>query len=171
LGKDLLIVPILKPGIKTKKLYLPKGIWYSWWTAKKYAGDQWIEVPLTIETIPIFVRAGAFIPMVKAVNSTDDYSSQHLTIRFYPEPSGKFSRSAMYEDDGKTFGTYEKGEYELLTFSQKNNSHFEFSVKTPDHKYRIAKRKVTLQIMNENAPREIHFSLKKRKQINTLIVH
>jgi len=171
LGKDLLIVPILKHGVKSKRLYLPKGIWYSWWTAKKYTGKQWIEVPVRLDNIPVFVRAGAFIPMVKAVNSTEDYSSENLTIRFYPDPSGGPSKSRMYEDDGKTFRTYEKGEYELLTFSQKNNRQFEFSVETPGNKYKITKRKVTLQIIRENAPRKIHFSLKKKKQINILIAH
>ena len=171
LGKDLLVVPILKPGVKTKKLYLPKGIWYSWWTAKKYTGGQWIDIPVKIETIPIFVRAGAFIPMVKAVNSTDDYSSQHLTVRFYPDPSQKASKDVMYEDDGKTFGTYGKGVYEILTFRQKNNRQFEFTAETPGNKYKIVKRKVTLQVMDENTPREIHFSLKKRKHINILIEH
>ena len=171
LGKDLLVVPILKPGIKSKRLYLPKGIWYNWWTAKRYEGGKWIEVPVTLEYIPVFVHAGTFIPMVKAVNSTDNYSSEDLSIRFYPDPSGKNCESRMYEDDGKTFGSYEKGEYEILTFRQEDNSHFEFSVKTPNTKYKIRKRKITLQIIGKNGTREIHFSLKKRKHINISKVH
>lgn len=165
LGHDLLIAPILQPKLKTKRLYLPQGTWYSWWNAKKYDGGQWIEVPVTLETIPIFVRAGAFIPMVKAVNSTDHYNSGNLTIRFYPEPTGKSSEDYLFEDDGKSNGTVERGDYEILRFSQKGNQHFEFSTTTPNRHDKIKKRKIQLQVMGEKQTRTVTFSLKSRKHI------
>ncbi|MBN2615836.1 MAG: DUF5110 domain-containing protein [Bacteroidales bacterium] len=126
-GDDFLVAPVLEPGIKTMKVYLPKGLWYGWFDHKKYEGGKWINMPLQLETIPIFVRAGAFIPMVKAVHSTDYYSSQELKVLYFPLP-GKSSAGMMYEDDGKTFGAYEKGAYEMLRFWTQDGKKFKFSV-------------------------------------------
>ena len=67
-----------------------------------------------METIPVFVKEGAFIPMVQPVNSTDDYSSQKLTVRYYPAEVGDSSFFNMFEDDGTTYGTFGRGEFELL---------------------------------------------------------
>jgi alpha-glucosidase (family GH31 glycosyl hydrolase) len=126
-GDDFLVAPVIHHGIKKMKIYLPKGTWYDWFDHKKFEGGQWVEMPLKLETIPVFVRAGAFIPMVKAVPSTDDYSSKELTVLYFPLP-GKSSEGIMYEDDGKTYGAYEKGVYEILRFWTKNGQKFKFSV-------------------------------------------
>ena len=145
-GPDFLVAPVLHPGVKSLKVYLPKGLWYSWWSHKKFEGGQWITVPVNLETIPIFVKAGAFIPMVKAVNSTAYYSSRKLKILYFPLP-GKSSKGVMYEDDGKTFGAFKNGEYQLLKFGTEDGKEFTFSV---HGNYRGAphKRKVHFVVVN-----------------------
>jgi oligosaccharide 4-alpha-D-glucosyltransferase len=79
-----------------------------------------------METIPIFVKEGSFIPMVKPVKSTDDYSTTELKLRYYPGKEGDSSFYNMFEDDGQTFGTIERSEYELLRFkaTQKTDKNF-----------------------------------------------
>ncbi|HEY9114447.1 MAG TPA: DUF5110 domain-containing protein, partial [Bacteroidales bacterium] len=55
------------------------------------------------------------------VNSTDDYSSQLLYLRYYPGELQKKYFGSMFEDDGKTYGTIGRGEFELLNFSAIND--------------------------------------------------
>jgi len=159
-GPDFLVAPVLHPGVKSLKVYLPKGVWYSWWSHKKFEGGHWITVPVKLETIPIFVKAGAFIPMVKAVKSTKYYSSKELTVLYFPLP-GKSSESMMYEDDGKTFGAFKGGNYELLKFSTTDGKKFIFSVSGKGYQGMPAKRKVTFIVVGRKKP--VHFILKSGK--------
>lgn len=154
-GPDFLVAPVLHPGVKSLKVYLPKGLWYSWWNHQKFEGGKWITVPVNLETIPIFVKAGAFIPMVKAVNSTDYYSSKDLTVLYFP--SGKSSEGVMYEDDGKTFDAYKVGNFQLLKFSTEDGKKFTFSVSGKGYKGEPSIRKVTFTIIGQ---KPVHFNLK-----------
>jgi len=124
-GESILVKPIVKPGQKSTKIYLPSNSdWYDFWTNEKFKGGQWIEINVNLETIPVFVKSGSFISMTEAVNSTDDYSTENLTIKYFTGDDADFNKKFMYEDDGKTFGTFEKDAY--LEFyaklTQKNNA-------------------------------------------------
>jgi len=158
-GNDFLVAPILHKKAKQRRIYLPEGTWYDWWTSQKWKGGRWISVPVRLQTIPVFVKAGAFIPMVKAVESTDDYSSKDLTIRFYPAGKGISSGGQMYEDDGKTFGTYEKGEYELLRFQNVSGKTFLFSRTGKQYEGMPLARNVKFKIMAVQMPEKAEFRM------------
>lgn len=55
-GRQLLVAPILEPGVKTRRLYLPEGDWRDFWSDVKFSGQQWIEVPAPLKSIPVFQR-------------------------------------------------------------------------------------------------------------------
>jgi alpha-glucosidase (family GH31 glycosyl hydrolase) len=117
-GEALLVVPITNRNQDSAKIYLPKGnYWYNYWTNEKFEGGQWIIISTNLETIPVFVKAGSFICMADAVNSTDKYSTENLTIKYYA--SEKPSNQFMYEDDGTTFGTYESKDFSKLMLDAK----------------------------------------------------
>ncbi len=158
-GDDFLVAPVLHKITKQKRIYLPKGNWYGWWNNRRYSGGKWITAPVNLETIPVFVKAGAFIPMVKTVESTDDYSSRNLTIRFYPATEGKSSEGQMYEDDGKTFGAYEKGKYELLRFQNVLGKRFLFSRTGGQYEGMPPERHVKFEIMTGEMPVKAKFIL------------
>lgn len=163
-GDDFLVAPILKQKEQLRRLYLPKGLWYNWWNNRKYEGGRWITVPVKLQTIPVFIRAGAFIPMAsipmkKAIESTEDYSSKDLTIRFYPMPAGKNSSGQMYEDDGKTFGAYEKGQYELLRFQNVSGKTFLFSRTGKQYKGMPVQRNVRFEIVTGKRPGKAGFTI------------
>jgi oligosaccharide 4-alpha-D-glucosyltransferase len=65
------------------------------------------------------VRAGAFIPMINDIQSTEDYDSSKLTVHYYADKSVASANYEMYEDDGKTHQAIDKGLFELLQFSAK----------------------------------------------------
>lgn len=115
-GNDLLVAPITEAGQKTKEVHFPKGEWYDFYTGKTYQGGKMIHVAVEEDHIPVFVRDGAFIPMVKTQQNTDNYSTKELELHYYPTEASSNTKRSMYDDDGHTPDAYAKGAYEMLQF-------------------------------------------------------
>lgn len=62
-GRDLLVCPIVEPGATTAEVYLPPGAWVDFWGKAAYMGGQTVTVDAPLDRIPVFVRAGAVIPV------------------------------------------------------------------------------------------------------------
>jgi len=62
-GADLLVAPIYQPGTH-RTVYLPEGDWIDFWSGETLAGEQYIEVEAPLDKIPLYVRAGAIIPLL-----------------------------------------------------------------------------------------------------------
>lgn len=109
-GRDLLVASVLEPGAKTRRVYLPAGCrWYDWNdNFACYEGGQTIEVPVSLETIPLFIREGAILPM--AENQLMNMQKDQLTRMHLILVPGKDSEYTLYNDDGTT-NDYKKGEY------------------------------------------------------------
>src|SRR5882724_1570012 len=99
IGDDLLVAPIVKPDVTRRLVYLPKGTWYDYWTNKKYEGGTMISADAPLETVPMFVRAGAIIPTAPEMNYTGEKPRDPITFNIYPDDKGSASM-ALYEDDG-----------------------------------------------------------------------
>lgn len=116
-GDALLISPVTEPGVKQQKVPLPSGTaWYDWWTGNRHEGGQTITVPITLENIPVFIKAGAFVPTISTIRHTGQYDPSIITVRMYADPTVKSSSGQMYDDDGKTPEAYTNKNHELLTF-------------------------------------------------------
>ena len=116
-GKDFLITPILKDSVKTKTIYFPKTAnWFNFYADEKIEGGQTKRVKVLENSIPTYVRGGAFISMTKLVQTTADYNGTNLEIHYYLDLSVKKSKRQMYNDNGLLSNAFEKGEYELLAF-------------------------------------------------------
>ena len=59
-GADLLVAPVLHEGAIERDVYLPAGDWFDYWTGRRFAGHRTIRVPVTLDSIPMFVRGGGF---------------------------------------------------------------------------------------------------------------
>jgi len=121
-GDAFLVTPVVDAGITSVSVPLPKGVWFNYFTnnnqpAKKYQGGQTVAIKTDIETLPVLVRAGSFIPMIESIQSTQDYDNSKLTLHYYADSSVNSADYEMYEDDGKTHQAIDKGLYELLQFS------------------------------------------------------
>lgn len=118
-GNDFLVTPIKKPGVNAASVYFPKGShWYDFFGEYEYDGGKTETVPAPESHIPVFVRGGAFVPTARLVSQhTEKYAQNALDIHFYYDPSIAASNGELYLDDGKTPDAFEKGKYELLTFS------------------------------------------------------
>ena len=112
-GRDLLVAPVFEKGATTRKVYLPAGTWYDWWTGEKIAGGREITRKVDLATMPIYARAGAIIPLDPVRQYTDEPVNEPLTIRIHPGADGSYT---LYEDDGTSLG-YLKGDFALTTFT------------------------------------------------------
>ena len=104
LGDDLLAAPITAPadpqtGLAAKDVWIPPGTWYRFDSAQAFVGPRWVHVEGDLETIPLFARAGAVIPLAKPALHLADLSDDWLDIRVFPGDNGTFR---LYEDDGQT---------------------------------------------------------------------
>lgn len=104
-GRDLLVAPVVEKGMKVRRVYLPEGAWYDWWTNERIEGKRWIERPVDLATLPLYVRAGAIIPFDPVRQFTAQSVSDPTTVRIYPGADGEFT---LYDDDGESLG-YQDG--------------------------------------------------------------
>ncbi|ADN75308.1 Alpha-glucosidase [Ferrimonas balearica DSM 9799] len=116
-GDAFLVAPVVQPGVTEVAVALPEGVWFNYFSGQRHEGGRTVSVPVTLETLPVLVRAGSFVPMVAPMRSTADYSSAELTLHYYHDDSVTQASGEMYEDDGRNPDALVKGEYQLLTFS------------------------------------------------------
>ena len=116
-GDAFLVAPVMDAGVSAVSVPLPAGTWFDFWDDTRYEGSQTVSIPVTLETIPVLVRAGSFVPMAKDMQTTQDYDSAQLTLHYYADKSVPQSSGQMYADDGHSRQSLEQGAYELLNFS------------------------------------------------------
>jgi alpha-glucosidase/alpha-D-xyloside xylohydrolase len=106
-GRDVLVAPVVEKGASSRRLYLPRGTWFDFWTEGRAEGGREIERKVDLETMPLYVRAGAILPLGPVRQYAEEPVEAPLTLIVYPGADGV---SSFYEDDGKTFA-YRKGEW------------------------------------------------------------
>ena len=79
-GSDLLVAPVLREGVAEREIYLPEGTWFDYWTGKSFEGGKTIQMPVTLDSIPMFVRAGGFLFRQPVVQSTDEMPGNPLEV-------------------------------------------------------------------------------------------
>ncbi|MBY0239328.1 MAG: DUF5110 domain-containing protein [Burkholderiaceae bacterium] len=118
-GRDFLVAPITEPGARRKEVTLPatSPAWFDFHSGRRYNGGITAVVPVTLDHIPVFVRGGAFIPMVQPVQSTRDYSTRKLELHYWHDAAITAGSGKLYDDDGATPDAYAKGQYEIVRFT------------------------------------------------------
>jgi alpha-glucosidase (family GH31 glycosyl hydrolase) len=96
-GRDMLIAPVYKKGATTRDVYLPEGEWYDWWTNTKQTGGITVTSKVDMSMIPIYVRAGAIIPVDTIRQYTAELVNTPTTLKIYRGTDGRFT---LYDDDG-----------------------------------------------------------------------
>lgn len=116
-GDEMMIAPITAPavdGISTLKVWLPAGNdWYEWQTGTLLEGGQIIERDFTLDEYPVYVKAGAILPLYDKVNSLRN-NDEDIVFQVFPGQQGAFS---LYEDQGNSKDY--KTQYATTAFTSK----------------------------------------------------
>lgn len=107
-GDKILICPVMQPGQNSRLVYLPAGTWYNYWTNEVVTGGKEVLVPTPLETIPIFIKAGAVIPEYPVMQYVGEKEVEEVKLNIYYS-EGEVN-SFMFEDYGETFA-YEQDIY------------------------------------------------------------
>jgi len=121
----MFVAPIVTPGdnvtnTTSKSIWLPPGSWYDWNAMKIIEGPQEFTQVFPWAQWPIYVRAGAVIPM-KDMTSVTRYCPDPLIFSIFP--GAESGQTQYYEDDGNTT-QYKAGEYSVtyVTYSADTSS-------------------------------------------------
>jgi alpha-glucosidase/alpha-D-xyloside xylohydrolase len=106
-GRDILVAPVTERGAAEWTLYLPEGQWYDFWTSERQSGGREITRTVDLATMPLYVRAGAIVPLDPVRQHTGETVNEPTSVRIYTGADGKFR---WYDDDGASL-EYERGQF------------------------------------------------------------
>ncbi|MCT4589364.1 MAG: DUF4968 domain-containing protein [Carboxylicivirga sp.] len=166
LGENLLVAPVVEEAASIKRVYLPRGEWIDFFNPNQvYKGKQWIEYPVTLEDIPVFVKKGAIVPTMPVMQFINEKETYPLIINVYP--SNKKARFALYEDDGES-NSYKKDVYGMRELTaQKSKNHYNITYK--EHakgNYSLRSRHVFYRLNLDKKPTLVSIDGKKVKKGN-----
>lgn len=145
IGADLLVAPIVAPGQTQRLVYLPKGVWYDYWTNKKYSGGTMVQVEAPLDTVPMFVRGGAIIPTGPDIRYIDEKPRDVINFSVYPDGTGN-AQGSVYDDDGKG-PAYKRGVYRRTTIGvTQSKAGFKISVRPAEGTYDPGKRRFVFEV-------------------------
>jgi alpha-glucosidase len=118
-GDQMLAAPVTAPadkisGLATEKIWIPQGEWVEWPTGKHLSGPATIERSFSIEQTPVYLRAGAIVPMQPPMRYTGEKPVDPLILTIWPwersfdGPRSRTSSYSVYEDSGVSV-EYQRG--------------------------------------------------------------
>jgi alpha-glucosidase (family GH31 glycosyl hydrolase) len=110
-GRDILVAPVVEKDATSRRVYLPRGRWFDFWTEQRMDGAKEIDRAVDLATTPLYVRAGAVIPMGPVKQYTAEPVDGPLSLTVYPGADGSFE---VFEDDGRSF-EYRRGGWMGIT--------------------------------------------------------
>lgn len=102
-GDWFLVAPATKTTTTNVNVWFPPNTtWYNYYTGERYEGGtngKTVSFVVELDEIPVFVKAGAIVPMGPEVNYADEYPLSPLKLDIYPKGTSSYT---LYEDDGET---------------------------------------------------------------------
>jgi alpha-glucosidase (family GH31 glycosyl hydrolase) len=109
-GEWMLVAPVYKSFYHRDSIYFPAGKFIDYWDGTVFEGPQFLnDYPAQLDKCPVFIKAGAIIPMYAEMLYDGQYPKDTLFLDIYPNGYSSFE---LYEDDGLTrayrYGSYAK---------------------------------------------------------------
>lgn len=123
-GDHILVSPVIRANAKSISTYLPKGQWLDYWTGKGYEGGKRYSIRVKMNSIPLFVRAGAVIPNYPVMQYVGEKPVTEIKLCVYLGSAN----SQCYLDEGEGYG-YEKRQYKLCQYSTQLDEDGSFKLK------------------------------------------
>ena len=156
-GRDILVAPVVEKGAKSRRVYLPAGTWFDWWTGEKLAGQHWIERPVDLATLPLYVRAGAIVPLDPVRQFTAQPVTEPTIVRVHPGADGAF---VLYDDDGQSLGYRDDSDRRMIWIRLRWDDAARRLTVEPDarmKKWPGGSRAFVVEVVGEAKPRRVEF--------------
>ncbi|EDP71284.1 glycosyl hydrolase, family 31 [Flavobacteriales bacterium ALC-1] len=131
-GNDVLVAPVVEAGKTEQDVYFPKTAnWFNIETDELIKGGQTKMVKTHPAYIPTYVRAGAFIPLAKSMQSTSNYNPNEIELHYYFDKAAPVNKRNLYNDNGIDVKTIENKNCEILeleSFYKGMNLSFKFEL-------------------------------------------
>jgi len=151
-GDQMLICPVTEKGAKSRTLYLPEGNWIDYWSSEKFTGKQNIITKTPLDKLPIYVKAGAIIPMQPDMQYFGEKPVDPLTLDIYPSGNSSFK---LYDDDGLSL-KYQSGEFALTEIKCSETSQSVIvTISSSEGKFNVADRNYRLFVHLEKKPESV----------------
>ena len=145
IGTDLLVAPVMKPNLTSRSVYLPEGEWIDYWTDKHISGGRLIQADAPIDVVPMYVRAGAILPMGPEMNYVGEKPFDPLTLTIYPDAKTE-AATTIYEDDGSTLA-YRQGAFRRTVVNvTKSGAGMQIKIGAPEGSYNAGTRGITFVV-------------------------
>ena len=146
MGPSILVAPVFA-GQKSRKVVLPRGNWYDFYTGKPAGNGQTITVRTKLDEIPLFVKDGGIVPMMPAVNNIANARGKvELEVRHYGKKENTY---LLYDDDGETFD-YEKGIHSITELkAQRRNGRLTGTASTSGNQWQSRYGDVSWKFMSQ----------------------
>ena len=109
-GPAFLVNPVTVAGARTRRVYLPAGGWFDFWTGVRLTGGQAVDAAAPLDRMPLFVRAGSIVPMGPVMEYATERPADTIELRIYPGADGQFT---LYEDANDGY-QYERGAFATI---------------------------------------------------------
>ena len=110
-GPAILVNPVLEANATSRSIYLPESAaWYNFWTGDSVKGSQVIIADAPLDRMPLYVRAGAILPLGPEIEYAEQAPEGPIELRIYRGADGRFD---LYQDSGDGY-QYEKGQHAVI---------------------------------------------------------
>lgn len=172
-GDAFLITPVVDSAAKSVTVSFPTtSNWFDFYSGKPISFSNKAtnrrnacivqqQVPVQMDNIPVFVRGGAFVPMVNGISSTSAYEKGQLEIHYYLDDEVTQSSGHLIEDDGKTNGAIPN----TFHFQLKRLSSKELLFETTTEIVGDRKGDMVIHLLDGHSVRKVKLNSKKSKWV------
>ncbi|ALN93498.1 glycosyl hydrolases 31 family protein [Lysobacter gummosus] len=164
LGRDLLVAPVYRSQAASRGwrrgIHLPAGRWIDYWDGRSVqagAAGRELDRQVDLASLPLFVRAGAIVPMHPSMLFDGEKPLDEITFDLYPQGDSQYT---LYEDDGNT-RRYEQGESstQQVRMSAPGQGSGPMSVQIDavkgQYQDQLPQRRYALRVLSRQAPRAV----------------
>ncbi len=165
LGRDLLVAPVYRSqavsGGWRRAIHLPQGQWFDYWDGRQVTaaqGGREIDMAVTLDKLPVLVRAGAILPMYPEMLYDGEKPKDVLTLDLYPHGASEYT---LYEDDGNS-RRYQEGAYSQQTIRMQTGADgytVEVAPVLGSYQGQLTQRAYGLRVLNRQRPASVRIGV------------
>ncbi|GAC1365046.1 MAG: hypothetical protein NVSMB3_13620 [Acidobacteriaceae bacterium] len=152
-GDSILVAPVHEKDATHRTTYLPAGRWWDFWTNEQAEGGKEVTRAVDLGTMPLYVKAGAIVPIGPVKQYTAEPTAEPVTLRVYPGADGRFT---WYDDDGASF-RYETGEFLRVECEWNDSARALTLTRDPKGRFDIG-RKVRVEVNGGGASKDVRLT-------------